>query len=122
MLSEKNSVIDFLYFLSIFGCGYFLKHLTCVQIYTPALLTASFTLATTGVQWGAQGMLKENTELDSCAQDVEKSNYIQMIKLAVQVAKLCTQHRKSSNSNMGKISKSALLNVISFVIEMTLIK
>ena len=40
-----------------------------------------------------------------------------MIQLAVQVAKLCTQHRKSSNSNMDKISKSALLNVISFVIE-----
>jgi hypothetical protein len=56
-------------------------------------------------------------ELDSYARDVERSNHIEMIQLAVQVAKLCTQHRKSSNSNMGKISKSALLNVISFVIE-----
>jgi hypothetical protein len=48
-----------------------------------------------------------------------------MIQSTVQVAKLRTQHRKSSNYNMGKssnynmgkISKSALLNVISFVIE-----
>ena len=40
-----------------------------------------------------------------------------MIQLAVQVAKLCMQHTKSSNSNMDKISKSALLNAISFVIE-----
>lgn len=61
--------------------------------------------------------VKENMELDSYARDVERSNHIEMIQLAVQVAKLCTQHRKSSNSNMGKISKSALLNVISFVIE-----
>jgi len=59
MLFEKNSVINSLYFLSVFGCGYFLNHLTCFQVYTPALLTASFTLATTGVQMGAEGMLKK---------------------------------------------------------------
>jgi len=45
--------------LSIFGCGYFFSHLTRVQVYTPALLTASFTLARTGVQLGAEGMLKK---------------------------------------------------------------
>jgi len=47
--------------------------------------------------------VKENMELDSYARDVKKSNHIEMIQLAVQVAKLRTQHRKSSNSNMGKI-------------------
>jgi hypothetical protein len=69
--------------------------------------------------WG-RGNVKENKELDSYARDVEKSNHIEMIQLAV--PKLRKQHSKSSNSNTGKISKSALLNVISFVIEMTLIK
>lgn len=71
---------------------------------------------------GGRDNVKENTELVSYARDVEKSNGIEMIQLAVQVAKLRTQHRKRSNSNMGKISKSALLNLISFVIEMNLIK
>jgi len=34
--------------------------------------------------------VKENMELDSYAQDIKKSNHIEMIQLAVQVAKLCT--------------------------------
>jgi hypothetical protein len=56
---KKNSVINFLYFLSIFGCVYFLNHPTRVQVHTLALLTASFTLATTGVQWGGSGNVKK---------------------------------------------------------------
>ena len=103
MLFEKSSVINSLYFLSIFGCGYFVNHLTRVPVYTPGLLTALFTLATTGGTMEGRGNIKENTELESYAHDIEKSNHIEMMQLAVQVVKLRTQHRKSSNSNMGKI-------------------
>jgi hypothetical protein len=39
---------------------------------------------------GGRDNVKENTELVSYARDVEKSNGIEMIQLAVQVAKLRT--------------------------------